>query len=39
MNDNIPFAVFKTSGLARLDLIEKVNNSKNDLNERRKGRI
>ncbi len=32
-NDNIPFAVFKISGLARLELLEKVSNSKIELNK------
>ena len=35
-NDNIPFAVFKTSGLARLELLEKVSNSKIELNKAEK---
>tara|TARA_B100000963_G_scaffold172457_1_gene149968 strand:- start:566 stop:1735 length:1170 start_codon:yes stop_codon:yes gene_type:complete len=35
-NDNIPFAVFKTSGLARLELLEKVSNSKIELNKEEK---
>ena len=35
-DDNIPFAVFKTSGLARLELLEKVNNSKMELNKEEK---
>jgi len=35
-DDNIPFAVFKTSGLARLELLEKVSNSKIELNEEEK---
>ena len=35
-DDNIPFAVFKTSGLARLELLEKVSNSKVELNEEEK---
>jgi len=36
VDDNIPFAVFKTSGLARLELLEKVSNSKVELNEEEK---
>ena len=36
VDDNIPFAVFKTSGLARLELLEKVSNSKLELNEEEK---
>lgn len=36
IDDNIPFAVFKTSGLARLELLEKVSNSKVELNEEEK---
>ena len=35
-NDNIPFAVFKISGLARLELLEKVSNSKMELNKEEK---
>ena len=35
-DDNIPFAVFKTSGLARLELLEKVSNSKIELNKEEK---
>jgi len=35
-NDNIPFAVFKISGLARLELLEKVSNSKLELNKEEK---
>ena len=35
-NDNIPFAVFKTSGLARIELLEKVSNSKIELNKEEK---
>lgn len=35
-NDNIPFAVFKTSGLARLELLEKVSSSKIELNKEEK---
>ena len=36
---NIPFAVFKVSGIAPIDLLEKVNNSKNDLNEQEKTQL
>lgn len=36
---NIPFAVFKVSGIAPIDLLEKVNNSNNDLNEQEKIRF
>ena len=35
-NDNIPFAVFKISGLARLELLEKISNSKMELNKEEK---
>ena len=35
-NDNIPFAVFKISGLARIELLEKVSNSKMELNKEEK---
>ena len=36
---NIPFAVFKVSGIAPIDLLEKINNSNNDLNEQEKIRF
>tara|TARA_B100000886_G_scaffold337195_1_gene297432 strand:+ start:8132 stop:9301 length:1170 start_codon:yes stop_codon:yes gene_type:complete len=35
-NENIPFAVFKISGLARLELLEKVSNSKIELDKEEK---
>lgn len=34
--NNIPFAVFKTSGLARLELLEKVSSAKEELNNEEK---
>jgi proline dehydrogenase len=33
---NIPFAVFKTSGLARIELLEKLSNSKEELSKEEK---
>ena len=36
VDENIPFAVFKISGIAPIELLEKVNNSKNELNEHEK---
>lgn len=34
--NNIPFAVFKTSGLARIELLEKLSNSKEELSKEEK---
>jgi len=34
--NNIPFAVFKTSGLARIELLEKVSSSKEELSKEEK---
>jgi proline dehydrogenase len=33
ISKNIPFAVFKVTGLARIELLEKLNTEKDDLNE------